>query len=231
VLDLVYPERCAACDAWIEQPGLCPVCRMSLWRVGVACDVCGEPLAAAEATTCRRCASSPPPFRRVFAPWRYGGELATAVLRFKYGRRRDLARPLAHLLAREYVRAIRQDETDLIVPVPLHPRRLRARGFSQAHELARALRSIASVPSIDTAPTALARGRDTAEQAGLSRLERARNVANAFDVRRAALVRDRRVLLVDDVVTTGATAAACARALVRAGAAAVSVLALARAEG
>jgi ComF family protein len=219
----------------VDAPGLCAICRVSLWRVGVACDVCSEPLASPAAVTCRRCRGSPPPFRRVIAPWRYGGELATAVRRFKYGRRRELARPLASLFVCELGRAIVDEEIDVVVPVPLHRRRLASRGFSQAHELVRAAGTlglrIEAPAGVTVAPALLVRVRETAEQAGLSRLDRGRNVCNAFEVRRPDQVRDRRVLLVDDVVTTGATAASCARTLLRAGAASVSVLALARAEG
>jgi ComF family protein len=241
LMGLVYPEKCAACDALIDAPGLCASCRVSLYPLGAACDVCAEPQEAPTGTTCRRCRSSMPPYRRVRAPWRYGGELAVALRRLKYGGgseptgaktrpgRAELARSLAALLApslRDATVAV-----DLIVPVPLHPARHAARGFSQAHAIVRAASRIVTLDHrTPIAPRALARHTFASAQAGLSRAERIRNVRGAFVVTDARAVDGRTVLLVDDVVTTGATAAACARVLRRAGAVAVDVLALARAE-
>ncbi len=261
VTDLIYPDRCPACDAWLPPaavPGLCGTCAVSLYPLGVACPVCAEPQEALVPLRCRPCRRDPPPFRRIVAPWRYGGELAVAVRRMKYGGggstdggartdgaggraargRADLLRPLASMLRPTYASLIVEDTIDVVIPVPLYPRRLRDRGFSQAHELLRALASRPAPRSEERRGPArlwdvLVRERPTDEQAGLSRAERLRNVAGAFSVRRASADRilGKRVLLIDDVVTTGATVAACSRALIAAGAGAVSVLALARAEG
>jgi ComF family protein len=173
----------------------------------------------------------PPPFRAVIAPWRYGGELATALRRMKYGRgERSACRSIAALVVDTLRDVVATETIDAIVPVPLAAARLRARGFSQAHELVRALAWRRGPP---VEPGGLVRVRETSEQAGLTRSERIRNVTGAFVVppRVAPRLRDRHVLLVDDVVTTGATATACTRALQRAGAASVLVFAVARAEG
>lgn len=232
LLELLYPERCAACDALTGgPPGLCEPCAASLYPVGACCPICAEPATTDPAPVCRGCAAARPPWRRALAPWRYGGELATALRRLKYGGRGDagrpeLARPLGALLAPALAAHVAAAAPDAIVPVPLHPWRHRARGFSQAHALARAARRHGGVraPLLD----ALARVRPTEEQAGLTRAARARNVEGAFAATcdLAGLV----VLLFDDVITTGATAAAATRALLAAGARAVDVLALARAE-
>jgi ComF family protein len=230
LLEILFPDRCAACDALCERPGLCARCGLSLYPTEPCCPVCALPEDAPAPVTCRRCRRAPPPFARVIAPWRYGGELAVAVRRYKYGGERggmqELAQPLAALLAPALPR-----DVDLVVPVPLHAARLRSRGFSQAGLLAASARRLARLPA-PIAPGALVRRRATAEQAGLTRAARAQNVAGAFAVPPSAARRllGRRVLLVDDVVTTGATVAACARVLRAAGAAAVVVAALARAE-
>jgi len=153
----------------------------------------------------------------------YEGVLRELIHLFKYGRVRSLARPLGAQLAA----AIPQDQRfDVVAPVPLHWRRRLARGFNQAALLAAAVARRYAVP----VTRAVRRRRGTPSQAGLSNAQRRANVAGAFQVRRAERVRGRRVLLVDDVMTTGATASACAAALKRAGAAYVAVLTLARAD-
>jgi ComF family protein len=221
MLALFFPERCPACDALVAAPGLCARCAVSLYPTAPCCPVCALPAQAA--VLCRRCRLAPPPYRALIAPWRYGGELAIALRRFKYGGARGAGRPeLARALGSLLAPALLGTAADVIVPVPLHAGRLRERGFSQAHALAAALRLPMPVAPL------LARVRATKVQAGLGRAARLGNVAGAFAAAPGA--RGRHVLLVDDVVTTGATVAACARALRHAGAASVTVAALARAE-
>jgi len=227
LLELVFPERCPACQALTQHLGLCGTCALSLYPTAPACPVCALPGRAE--VTCSRCRLRPPPWRTVRAPYRYGGELAKAIRRFKWGGtqggRPELARPLGKLLAP----ALTAIEVDVIVPVPLHRLRVRERGFSQALALALAARGFAGLTA-PVIPGLLERRRATPEQAGLGRTAREQNVAGAFVVPDLAGVRGKHVLLVDDVITTGATAAACARVLRSAGAAEITVAALARAE-
>ncbi len=157
----------------------------------------------------------------VFGP--YQGELRQLIHLFKYGQVRPLAKPLSSLLLRALPP---EHKTDVLVPVPLHWRKRWQRGFNQAGLLAREVSRHTGLPCVN----ALQRARGSVSQTGLSPHERRSNVARVFTVAQTEKVRGRRVLLVDDVLTTGATADACAQALRSAGATAVSVLALARAE-
>lgn len=178
---------------------------------------------------CRRCAADPPPFAGARAALAYGGPIAESILRLKHGGRSDLARPLGRAL----LKAIAPDlaRLDAILPVPLHPRRLRQRGYNQAIELVRGARAVA--PRHPRWPplwvSTLTRIRDTPALGRHSPLERRALVEGAFAVSRPAEVRGRRLLVVDDVMTTGATLSGCARALVEAGATEVHVATLARA--
>lgn len=202
LLDWIAPRRCIACDA----PGAFPTC-----------PGCGE-LGASTAPT---------PIMDV--PVRvagvYGGALANAIRRFKYAPRPDLAKPLASLLAPlAEPFATRTGGAPITwVPVPLHPVRLAERGFNQSALLAR---YVARAAGGSTEPRALDRVRDTGHQARLGREQRAVNLRDAFVVRRAP----RRVGLIDDVVTTGATARSCVEALTGAGVEVSVIVALALAE-
>jgi len=201
--ELLWPQRCAACDAL---SGL-------EWAL---CRPCHDTLLRTEAAEQRLSFPRPPAWTGARCQFEFGGQLALAIRRAKYGGDSALARLLGRLL-----RPLPPDY-DLAIPVPLHPRRLRARGFNQAAEL---LRGAGIRPRIEL----LVRTRDTPPQTDRPLPARLRNVAGAFAVHMPERVKGRRVLLVDDVMTTGATADACARALSEAGSAAVLVLALARA--
>ena len=225
LLDAVYAPGCAACDAAVAsgQP-LCPECAGSLEPLGAACPRCALP--SSEPVPCDRCVRRPPPFDAMAAPFVYVDAMGAALRRLKFGGRRDVARTLAPLLAGPLARAAAG--CDLLVPVPLHRRRLAARGFNQAALLLRHARA-AGGPPADV--LSLRRVRATAPQTGLDARGRRRNVEAAFVVAagRRARVAGRRVLLFDDIVTTGATMAEAAAALRAAGAVAVVGLCAARA--
>jgi ComF family protein len=224
LLDLLFPGDCEVCDAPMppDHAGcICCACLAAMSPPPLpVCPRCGVPMRLDP--PCPACVAHPPAFAAARAAALYlpaaGGlnPLADAVHKLKYGRRRPVADALAALLATRYPFA----DDALLVPVPLHPSRLRARGFNQAHLLAR---GIARRRGLALAPRVLRRARPTRQQPGLSAAERRRNLADAFTVRRSAQLAGRAVVLVDDVLTTGATADACARALRDAGAVRVDV--------
>lgn len=216
-LDLVLPPRCAACGALGREP-FCAACAEAVDEPGSGCRRCGRPGPDA---ACGACLAEPPAFDVVRAGGLLGGPLADAVHALKYRGRPALARPLGEWLAGR----VELPKGAVLVPVPLAPRRRRERGHDQAALLAEALSRAAGRERLRRA---LRRVRDTPPQVGRDRAARARNVQGAFAASTAVAGRD--VVLVDDVVTTGATADACARALKAAGARSVTVVSLARAE-
>jgi ComF family protein len=188
------------------------------------CAACDAPVAL-HVSFCSPCARSivaceVAPQSGIRSAYEYGGALARAIAKMKYEDRPDLARPLGHALAL----CAPPGDAEMIVPVPLHPMRLAERGFNQVSLLARPLARRLARP-LDA--TAVTRTRDTPRQATLGRAERLENVEGAFVA--STRVRGKRVLLVDDVCTTGATIRACVSALRRAGASEVAALVLARA--
>lgn len=224
LLAVLYPPACAHCHRPLRRAGparFCPPCRRSLGVVVAPCARCAEPGAA---PLCETCAASPPAFGRAYAlfPYRDGAVLAEALARWKYRGRADVGAALARLFAEEA--PLLPSCYDVVVPVPLHPSKLGRRGFNQAGLLARALCRVRPATG-RLAPTALRRRR-TRAQARLARGGRRANVRDAF--RAPADLPGARVLLVDDVLTTGATVDACARELRRARAESVDVLVLAR---
>lgn len=218
-LDLVFPPHCVACGAigsWF-----CRDCHDQIEvQAPPLCQRCGRPIG--RGALCARCRHHPPPVDslRSVAPHKY--PLSKAIHALKYEGVRVLAAPLGALMA-AYAMDLRLD-VDLLVPVPLHRARERERGYNQSRLLACEMSSRLGWPVVE----AVSRLRDTPAQVGLSRAERLANVRGAFAVTDAA-VTGQRVLMVDDVCTTGATLGACAESLRRAGARTVAALTLARA--
>jgi ComF family protein len=228
-LNALLPPRCLACGATVERPGaLCAACWKGVHFIEPPlCELCGYPLefALGPEALCGACARERPAFDRARAVMRYDENSRPLILGFKHADRTDGAAGYGAWLARAGAGLLA--EADLIAPVPLHWARLFARRYNQAALLAHALGRVADVPVV---ADLLLRRRHTPSQGRLSPAQRRRNVAGAFALKpaRRARLEGRRVLLVDDVLTTGATASACARTLRRGGARAVDVLVLAR---
>jgi ComF family protein len=230
-LDLLLPPCCAACDNPVSVQGqLCPACFGGTNFVSAPqCAVCGVPFAAMEQggpeALCPGCREHRPVFRQARAALRYDDQARRLILPLKHGDRIELSRILAPMMARAGAALLARAE--ILVPVPLHRRRLFERRYNQAAVLAYAVGRLAGRPVV---PDGLARTRRTAPLDEKSPEERAREVAGSFAVRPSRLERiaGRSVLLVDDVMTSGATANACTAALLQAGAVAVDVLVAAR---
>ena len=221
----LLPPRCLFCgDPGAGGLELCAACCRDLPWNAAACARCALPLPQ-PATACGACLLHPPPFSAALAPLRYATPVDRLLTRFKFHAGLAEGRLLAALLG-ERIDPAWLHGLDLVLPLPLHPRRLGRRGYNQALELTRPLARVMALP---VQPDALCRERDTAPQSELDADARRRNVRGAF-VADPMQVRDRACLLVDDVITTGATLREAAATLLAAGAREVRVLAAARVE-
>jgi len=220
-------QTCLLCDepAEAEMP-ICVACETDLPWLGDHCITCALPLATAD-MTCGECLLEPPAFEQVVVPWLYGFPVDSLITRFKHNAKWPFGHLLADVLG-QYLQH-RFDEglpkPDALLPVPLARTRLRQRGFNQAAMLAQWLNRSLDLPIEETV---LRRIKDTDAQQDLDAKSRKRNLHKAFDLMPDAQVKGRHLALVDDVLTTGATAQALARLLMDAGAARVDVYCLAR---
>jgi len=232
VRDAVLPPTCHTCERILaEHGGLCTRCWSELRLVRAPlCPVMGRPFShdMGKGFLCAEAIADPPPFSRLRSFAVYNDKAAGLVSALKYADRSDLARWLSRLMAAAGAELL--EDADMVVPIPLHPSRLRDRRFNQAAELARHLAKHRTGLEYD--PMSLVRKRRTKAQVGLSAGERARNVSGAFQVPQSHRIKidGRSILLVDDVYTTGATVKAATRALLRSGAARVDVLVFAKVE-
>lgn len=229
-LHLIYPPQCLCCDARVTTDfGLCGDCwRQTPFISGLVCDCCGIPLPGDEEdgpAVCDECLALARPWERARAAMLYDGKARQMVMGLKHADRMDLIRPAARWLHRAAAPLLRPDT--LITPVPLHWLRLLKRRYNQAALLASEL---GRLTKLDHCPDLILRNRYTRNQGGRDRHARFASVEGAFRLhpRRAARIQDRHVLLVDDVLTSGATLAACAEALIEGGARSVDVVVLCR---
>jgi ComF family protein len=259
----IFPPKCLVCKSFLKPPEdnngfpgaadlgsslqiqverlmseyLCRDCIDGLTAVeSPLCSCCGIPFESRHGLDhhCGECSTSPKNFRIARAPLIYEQVFTEVIHSFKYKGKIQLARPLGELLLMAFGLFWDKDSIDVVVPVPLHIKRLRERGFNQALLLTRYWQTITGQMPVDPSDlrvenNVLVRRIPTAPQSGLGRKQRAANIKGAFGILEKAKIIDKRILLVDDVYTTGATADECARLLVHHGAANVDVLSLARA--
>jgi ComF family protein len=237
LFSVLFPSDCRICSLPLSRISNLPVCAACLEKMkpldGPLCSACGEKLFGERFVTdaaplCDLCRRAAPLFRKAVAYGPYDGSLQDLVHVLKYERVKSAATFLGSLLSQAIANAPLPDAL-LAVPVPLWKGKRRMRGFNQAEEIARAFLRLQSRSSIQLNTAVLVRTRDTTTQTGLTRRQRRVNLRGAFAVLEPELLKDRSVLLVDDVMTTGATANECSRVLLRAGAKEVWVATVARA--
>lgn len=216
----LLPARCLLClTADCRDEDICPACRAELPWLGPHCERCALPLASG--SLCGHCLRSPPLFDHCVAVWEYGYPIDRLIGRFKY-QRQQLE---GHLLARLALdRLAAEPPPDVLVPVPMHWRRRLRRGFNQADTIARHWATALDIPIF----SGLYRRHYQAPQQGLSARQRQRNLRSAFAIRRDASIANKHIAIIDDVVTTAATANSVAAILRTAGAGRISVWCLAR---
>jgi len=240
LLGFVYPESCPECKRPLDtgftagvKPAsenilFCEPCWAAVERLdGASCPGCGEPFHSPSAIShspghrCGDCRADPPHFSRAMTPYPYKGPVAKAIQRLKYRKQNSLVQSLAELLLDD----LGGISVDWVMAIPLHPRRLREREFNQSLLLANAVARHFRLP---LALDLLQRVRETPPQVGLSKKERKKNMHRAFGVVRPGEIEGRRILLIDDVFTTGATLREGAKTLKKAGAKDIVVAAPAR---
>jgi len=236
LLEFFLPRMCLFCGVPVGETAVvavCPECEAQItWVASPLCTCCGRVFASGDGPdrVCGDCQTEPPPFTRARAAVIYEGPsvdslkkrpVLMAITGFKFSRQLAFLPVMQHWLHQPFCLEL-VAAADLLVPVPLHPKRIRDRGFNQSLLLAQAF------PGTPLAREALVRTRHTPPQVGLSPKERRDNVKGAFAVTDPARVKDKSVLLIDDLYTTGSTVKECARVLRKAGASRVEVLTVAR---
>ncbi len=231
LLDLVFPPLCHACKAFIPQAGRVHICESCLATARAVespvCTICGALFLTEGGSDhpCGACLTTPPPFDMARAAALHEGAIRDLIHRLKYDGKVQVRRPLALLMAERLAGFADLAASDLLLPVPLHLKRIRERGFNQAILLGELLAHEWKIP---LERGLLRRIRWTEPQVNLVAGERAANVRGAFAVTDSSRLTGKRVMLVDDVLTTGSTVSECSRVLKRAGAVEVIVVTVAR---
>ena len=228
LLNLIYPLRCPLCQRPLYAPGesyLCQQCSSKIKRLTLStCKGCAKPFFEKK-SLCFECKGKKFYYDKVVVAAIYDDIIRRSIHLLKYARKTALAKPLGILLIEAVSRLDCIGQIDLAIPVPLHNRQLRRRGFNQAEILARSCRQRLAIP-VSTGN--LVKAKLTHTQSDLKRDERFKNVEGAFLVKKPSDVKDKNILLIDDVLTTGATLNECARTLKRAGAEKIIAMAIAR---
>jgi len=222
-LNIIIPPACHICGGAADDY-ICANCKQGInFILGAVCTICGLPFISKESSPhmCGECIKKKPRFSMARSIAEYNGVLLDAIHRFKYNAKTSLAKPLALLMAEK----LPLNSYNVIVPVPLHKKRLKERGFNQSLLLAKEISRKQNVP-VDYLN--LKRLRYTEPQINLKGEERLKNIKDAFAVENARVFKNQKILLIDDVYTTGATVVECSKVLKKAGAKGVFVLTLAR---
>lgn len=221
-LNILFPVSCRICRKPSTDHRTTPICSECWEEVlqykGPACLKCGVPLSSSLPSTCGGCLKDEPPFDHARSFGLHNSTLKEAVNLLKFHGIKRLSKPLS-----EKINGMALPHVDLLLPVPLHEKRIRQREFNQSALIGKHVAKHLGVPMI---VNSLIRKRNTIPQVGLSAKERRKNIRNAFSVNKAGLIKGRRVMLVDDVFTTGATARECSKVLNKAGAKEVYVITL-----
>ena len=229
LINIIYPPRCPICKIFLNNNiSFCRDCSSKFKKItSPFCTICGTPFISyiKEDHVCESCLRKKPFYEIARAPYLYDGTLMTAIHKFKYSAKSFLASPLGLLMTEFAETWVKESETLLTIPVPLHPKRLRERGFNQSLLLSR---HVARQLNTELDFLSLRRVRYTLPQTGLNKDERQKNVRGAFQIVDQKAVKKRTVLLIDDVATTGNTLNECARLLKRSGCKKVLCLVLAR---
>ncbi len=239
ILDLFFPYKCPLCHNTIIKKKaqiddlfsifpICKDCTKEIKRVeSPLCLICGKPFKSKEIRShlCQDCTMASPPFWKARSLFVYEGIIKQAIIRFKFYGEYNLAIAMSHWLLYLFNKEFVSEDIDCIIPVPLHIKRLRKRGYNQALLLGKEIAKISHIP---ISPHILKRIRWTEPQVNLNRTERLKNVKGAFQVVKKEDILSKKILLIDDVLTTGATIKECAIALTKAGASSIYVLTLAR---
>lgn len=232
-INLLIPPQCPACHAIIDDDGLCGQCWSQIKRIAPPlCQQCGKGFAFTNAFSdgdnrCGRCLTAPPDFDHAIAAFKYNAMSRLLILGLKYARRHDVTPTMARMMANAGAELL--DKSDWIIPLPLHWTRYVQRGFNQSAELARAAMKAANIANRKYRPDILKRMKKTESQGYKTRKQRRQNLQSAFRVTdKSRYLNGASVVIIDDVLTTGASLSSAARCLKKAGAKEVAVLIAAR---